>query len=91
MANELIDYLKEYCPGCQVRVRNYWVLVDYLRTDKGSLSGFALLDQFTWSAEDPLTEDFLAAGVEEWANSHNIWLIDREDMRQSFCYYVEED
>ena len=65
LANELIDFLRNYCPDEPIKVRNYWALVHYLRTDWGDLSGFTLLEHFTGFSEDSLTEDFLAAGIEE--------------------------
>lgn len=91
LANELIDFLRDYCPDEQIKPKNYWDLVQYLRADKGSLSGFTLLEHFTWFPGGPLTEDFLAAGIDEWAKNNNIFLNDLAEMRDCFCYDIVED
>lgn len=65
--------------------------MDYLRADKGNLSGIALLEHFTWLGQESRTEDFLVAGIEDWAETHNIFLNDLAEMRDIFLYAVAED
>ena len=65
LANDLINVLREYCPQDQIEVKSYEGLADYFKTDRNNLGGVTLLEHFTWFQQDPRTEDFIAAGIDD--------------------------
>ena len=84
LADELIKTIGEYSPG--VQVKSYSGLVDYIKINRQNLSGFTLFEHFSWVEPDLDTEDYVAAGIDDWAGTYNIFLNDLAEMRSHFIY-----